>query len=90
MYIYIYIFNNSPYGKKKKPQKTASDLKMTMYNESLSKGKNIYWKKRKGQPCHTNWKQSKDTQLVGQKKKKNTVQAAKLQCKKCSILSREI
>ena len=32
--------------------------------------KNIYCKKRKGQPCHTNWNKSKDTQLVGQKKKK--------------------
>ena len=54
----------------------ASDLKMKIYNEPLSRGKyiyigkNIYWKKkRKGQPCHTNWKKSKDTQLVGQKKK---------------------
>ena len=53
------------------------------------KGKKIYIgkKKRKGQPCHTNWKKSKDTQLVGQKKK-NTVRVAKLQWKKCSILSR--
>ena len=33
----------------------ASDLKMKIYNESLSRGK-IYIgkKKRKGQPCHTN------------------------------------
>ena len=50
--------------------------------------KNIYIrKKRKGQPCHTNWKKSKDAQLVGQKKK-TTVRAAKLPGKKCSILSR--
>ena len=26
-------------------------------------------KKRKGQPCHTNWKKSRDTQSVGQKNK---------------------
>ena len=32
-------------------------------------------------------RKSKDTQLVGQKKK-NTVRATKLQCKKCTILSR--
>ena len=42
----------------------ASDLKMKIYNESLSNEKNIYIyilekiykleKKRKGQPCHTN------------------------------------
>ena len=25
----------------------ASDLKMKIYNESLSRGKNIYWKKKK-------------------------------------------
>ena len=42
-------------------KKPPSDLKMKIYNESLSKGKNIYWKiyiywkkKRKGQSCHTN------------------------------------
>ena len=40
IYIYIYILNNSPYGKKK----PASDLKMKIYNESVSRGKNIYWK----------------------------------------------
>ena len=40
-------------------KKTASDLKMKIYNESLSRGK-IHWKKyiwgkkSKGQPCHTN------------------------------------
>ena len=46
----------------------AGDLKMKIYNESLSREK-IYILKKKGQPCHTNWKKSKDTQLVGQKKK---------------------
>ena len=39
-------------------------------------------KKRKTLPCHTNWKKSTDTQLMGQKKKKNTVIAAKLQVQK--------
>ena len=72
-------------------KKLASDLKMKIYNESLSRGKiyigkriYIYWKKRKGQPCHTNWKKkkkSKDTQLVSQKKK-STVRGAKLQLQK--------
>ena len=59
-----------------KKKKMAKDLKMKIYNDSESRGKNIYWKKnicigkkRKGQPCHTNWKESKDMQLVGQKKK---------------------
>ena len=38
-------------------KKTASDLKMKIYNGSLSRGKYIYiyiGKKRKGPPCHTN------------------------------------
>ena len=35
---------------KKKP---ASDLKMKIYNESLSRGK-IYIGKKKDQPCHNN------------------------------------
>ena len=44
---------------------------MKIYNESLSRGKNIYWKKKKEKanliiPIE---KKSKDTQLVGQKKK---------------------
>ena len=33
----------------------TSDLKMKIYDESLSRGKiYIYIGKRKGQPCHTN------------------------------------
>ena len=56
-HIYIYILNNllnnSTYGKGKK---NASNSKIKIYNESLSRGKNIYWKKwRKGQPFHTWW-----------------------------------
>ena len=60
--------NNSTYSKGKK---TASNSKIKLYNESLSRGKNIYIleNKRKGQPCHINWKKSIDTQLIGQKKK---------------------
>ena len=51
----------------------ASDLKMKIYNEC--KGEIYIYiyiyidKKSEDQPCHTNWKKSKDTQLVGQKKK---------------------
>ena len=72
----------------------ASDLKMKIYNESLSRGKyilkKIYIRKKKRNanlviPIE---KKSKDTQLVGQKRKKITFRAAKLQCKKCSIPSR--
>ena len=89
IYIYIYIYKMIALMVKKKP---ASDLKRKIFNESLSRGKIYIGKKyilekRKSQPCHANWKKSKDSQLVGQKKK-NTVRAAKLQCKKCSILSR--
>ena len=57
------------------------------------KGKNIYWKKyileekEKANLVIQIEKKSKDMELVGQRKK-NTVRAAKLQYKKCSILSR--
>ena len=46
--------------RKNKKKTPASDLKMKIFNESLPSGKiyilekNIYWKKRNGQPCHTN------------------------------------
>ena len=58
--------NNSTHGKGKNP---ASNSKIKIYYESLSRG-NIYiyiyiGKKRKGQPCLTNWKKSTDTQLNG-------------------------
>ena len=45
-HIYIYnLLNTSTYGKKKK---TASNLKIKIYNELLSRGKKIYiyWKKK--------------------------------------------
>ena len=74
--------NNSPYGKKKNP---ASDLRMKIYNESLSREKNIYWK------IYIYWEKKEKANLVipiekNQKKrnwlvkrKKNTERAAKLQ-----------
>ena len=84
IYIYIHILNNSPYSEK--TQKVIWSWKYTMNH--CQGEKYIYiGKKRKGPPCHTNWKKSKDTQLVSQKKK-TTVRATKLQCKMCSILSR--
>ena len=65
----------------------ASDLKMKIYNESLSRRKKyILEKKEKANlviPIEKN--QKTRNWLV---KKKNTVKAAKVQCKKCSILSR--
>ena len=51
-------------------------------------GKNYIGKKRKDQPCHTNWKKKFKRHAIGWSKEKNTVRAAKLQCKKCSVLSR--
>ena len=41
--------NNSTYGKGKRP---ASNLKIKIYNEALSKGKCIYWKKKKKEKAH--------------------------------------
>ena len=66
----------------------ASDLKMKIYNESLPRGGKYILENKKEKANFVipiekyqktcNW-------LV---KKKPTVQVAKLQCKKCSILSR--
>ena len=50
-------------------KKPASDLKMKIYNESLSRGKYIGKKKTKNNLVIPIEKKSKDTQLVGQKKK---------------------
>ena len=53
---------------------SASDLKMKIYNESLSREKKVYWKKYileikvKANLVIPVEKKSKDTQLVGQKK----------------------
>ena len=72
IYIYIYILNNSPYGKKR----TVSDLKMKIYYESLSRGKiyiekNIYWKKKKRPTLSSQLKKNQKTRnwLVKRKKK---------------------
>ena len=48
----------------------ANDLKMKIYNESLSRVK-IYIGKKKANLVIPIEKKSKDTQLVGQKKKKH-------------------
>ena len=42
---------------------------ITVKGENILEKIHIGKKKRKGQSCHTNWKKSKDTQLVVQKKK---------------------
>ena len=79
--------NNSTYFKGKKP---ASNSKIKIYNESLSRGKkDIYiGKKEKANLVIPIEKKSTDMRLIGQKKK-NTVIAAQLQVqKKCLILSR--
>ena len=86
-YIYIYIIALKV---RKKPGKWFEDENI---QRITAKGKiYIYWKKiyfgkkRKDQPCHTNWKKSRHA--LGWSKEKNTVKAAKLQCKKRSILNR--
>ena len=65
-------------------KKPASDLKMKIYNESLSRGKIYILEKKKEKPTLSyQLKKIKDTQLLVKRKK--PVRAAKLQCKKCSI-----
>ena len=55
---------------KKKKKKLASDLKMKISNESLPRGKNIYWKKKeKANLVILIEKIERHTRLVGQKKK---------------------
>ena len=88
MRIYIYILSNSPYDRKKPPKTPASDLKMKIYNESLSREKNIYIGKKytlekKKRPTLSYLLKKIKTHSTGWlKEKKNTVRAAKLQCKK--------
>ena len=76
---------------RKQPGKLFEDE--NIYNESLSRGKNIYFGKKE----KTNLiipiekKQQKKKQKTSNwlaKRKKNTVRATMLQSKKCSILSR--
>ena len=55
-----------------KKKKTCQNSDITIYLELLSgeKRKKLSGEKKiKGQPCHTNWKKSRDTQSVGQKNK---------------------
>ena len=51
----------------------ASDLKMKIYNESLSRGKIYIGKKyilgKKGQPCHTNCKNQKTRNWLVKRRK---------------------
>ena len=73
-------------------KKTVSDLKMKIFNKSLSRGKiysgkNIYWKKKKRPTLSYKLKKIKRLP-IGWLKEKNTVRAAKLQYKMCSILSK--
>ena len=42
-------------------KKPASDLKMKTYNESLSRGKHIYWEKKKRPTLSYQSKKSKNT-----------------------------
>ena len=67
IYIYIYIYTNLPpnsiYGDKEK-EKKCQNSEITIYLEWLPREKRKSYrekKQRKGQPCHTNWKKSRDT-----------------------------
>ena len=65
----------------------ASDLKMKIYNESLSRGKiYIYIGKKKKRPTLSYQLKKIKRHPIGWSKEKNTVRAAKLQFKKCSTL----
>ena len=61
------ISNNNLTVKKKQTRKWFEDENMQQI--TVKGEKYILKKKRKGQPCHTNWKNPTETQLVGQKKK---------------------
>ena len=72
-----------------KKKKTRQNSEITIYLESLpgEKRKRLSGeKKRKGQPCHTNWKKSRDTQSVGQKTKTHRKMLRCYNYKECSIL----
>ena len=68
----------------------ASDLKMKIYNDLLLRGIYIYIKKKEKVNLVIPIEKNQKTRnwLFKGEKKKNTVRAAKLQCKKCSIQSR--
>ena len=80
--VYIYILNNSPYVKK--PGKWFKDENI---QRITVKGKNIYILEKKKRPTLSYQLKKIERHAIGWSKEKNTVRAAKLQCKKCSILS---
>ena len=66
--LYIYIYIKIIVLTVKKPRQVIWRWKYTTNHYQVEK---IYiGKKGKSQTCHTHWKKSKDTQLVGQKKKR--------------------
>ena len=68
IYIYIYMYVYIKYKKK-----TGKWFEPENIQRITAKGKNIYLgKKRKGQPCHTNWNNQKKPNW-SVKRKKNTV-----------------
>ena len=72
----------------RKIKKKESDLKMKIYNESLSRGKNCLFEKKEKANLVIPIEKIQKTRNWLVKRKKNTVRAAKLKWKKCSILSR--
>ena len=73
-HIYTNLLPTSIYGdkEKEKKQKTHQNSEITIYLESLP-GKKVKGypgeKKRKGQPCHTNWKNQEICNPLVQKQK---------------------
>ena len=74
---------------KKNPGKWVEDeniQRITIKGKNICIGKKILWKKKKRPTLSYQLKEIK-RHAIGWSKKKNTVKAANLQCKKCSILS---
>ena len=90
IYIYIYIFTNlistSIHGTIKKTKKKTSGTRDNSISNHRpgEKEKIIGQKERKGQPCPTPWKKSRDTQSVVKRKLKTFPNPAMLQLLKCS------
>ena len=81
IYIYIYIYLLIYYlpaftVSRKKKKKPCQEQEIKIWRiTAWGKRKNIIGlKERKGQPCHTSWKKSRDMQSVGQKKNKTHCQ----------------
>ena len=81
IYIYIYIFTNllstSIHGYQEKNHQ-EQEIKISRITARGKKENIIGQKKRKGQLCHTNWKESRAMQSVGQTK--NKTHRKTLQC----------